>query len=299
MNETLARQTGPDASPEDLKAQLEISVRSIGIPPRPAVLAKIDAEIGRAEPDYRRINDIIGADVGLAAAVIKVANSPFFGMDRRVRNVHDALLVLGLKLTVQTIAGIALQRVFPRIPGLEHFWDSSARVARVSRWLARHLRKTTSVHIDDAYTFGLFRDCGIPLIMAPFPEYTHVLGQANAERERRFTDVEDDAMAINHATFGAELAEEWGLPAETVLAIRHHHDKAALEGLRAESLPQAARELIAIAQVAEHLTRSPSGRGVSCEWDKLGTASLAVLGLDPADLAELALEAADVVTAEV
>jgi len=295
MNETRAPQASTDSSPDELKKHLEISVRSIGIPPRPAVLVEIDAEMRRSDPDYKRINDIIGADVGLAAAVIKVANSPFFGMGRRVRNVTDALMVLGLKLTVHTIAGIILRRVFPDGPNLEHFWDSSARVAHVSRWLTQQLRKRVAVHPDDAYTCGLFRDCGIPLIMAPFPEYAEVLKRANAECERGFTDIEDEAMAINHATFGAELAEEWGLPAETCLAIRHHHDRSALTGAESDALPRVARELMAITRIAEHLAESPSG--ISCEWDKLGAASLEFLGIDADQLTGFRREAANARTA--
>jgi HD-like signal output (HDOD) protein len=297
MNETRVRQTASDANPDALKDHLEISVRNIGIPPRPAVLVEIDAEMKRSDPDYKRINEIIGADVGLAAAVIKVANSSYFGMGRRVRNVTDALLVLGLRLTVHTIAGIILQRVFPKVPSLDHFWDSSARVAHMSRWLAQQLKKQTSVHPDDAYTCGLFRDCGIPLIMAPFPEYADVLKRANAERERASTDIEDEAMAINHATFGAELAEEWGLPEETCQAIRHHHDRNALAGLGADPLPPGARALIGITQLAEHMTQSPSGPGASFEWEKLGAASLEALGIDPERLAGLERDAASAMTA--
>lgn len=295
MNTTKARENGTAASAQPLREQLEISVRSIGIPPRPAVLAEVDAEMRRDDPDYRRINEIIGADVGLAAAVIKVANSAYFGMGRHVRNVPDALLVLGLRLTVHTIAGIILQRVFPNVPSLEDFWDSSARRARVSRWLAQQLRKRVSVHPDDAYTCGLFQDCGIPLIMGPFPDYAAVLTAANADAERCFTDIEDEAMAINHATFGAELAEEWGLPPEACQAIRHHHDRNAIAG--AGGLPQPARELIGLGHLADHLIESQRGRITSHEWDKLGSAVLGLFALDAEGLDDLRRESADVATA--
>lgn len=299
MNATEASGTNTAAGSEELKKHLEFSVRSIGIPPRPAVLVEIDAEMRRIDPDYQRINGIIGADVGLAAAVIKVANSPFFGMGRRVRNVPDALLVLGLRLTVHTIAGIILQRVFPNVPSLGDFWDSSARKARTSRWLAQQLSKQTSVHPDDAYTGGLFRDCGIPLIMAPLPEYAEVLKTANADRERCFTEIEDEAIAMNHAAFGADLAQEWSLPAETCLAIRHHHDRSALTGAGDVRLPQAVRELIGITQLAEYLVQLNRGCSMSCEWDKLGSPTLAVLDIDPEQMTGLQRESASVVTAEI
>lgn len=90
-------------------------IRNIGIPPRPAILSRIEGEMRKDEPDFRLLAEIIGSDVGLAASVTKVANSSFFGFGRRVRSIPESLLVLGLKMTVHTIAGIALQKTFPRI----------------------------------------------------------------------------------------------------------------------------------------------------------------------------------------
>lgn len=238
----------------------------------------------RGEPDFKRISELISADVSLAAALLKVANSPVFGLGRRVRNIPDALLILGLKMTVETIAGIALQNIFSDVPSLERFWDSSAKVAHISRWLTRQLKASVSVHPDDAFTFGIFRDCGIPVIMRPFPEYVEVLQRANAEQVRPFTEVEDEALTINHAVFGSELAEEWCLPEETMLAIRMHHDHGALALSASHTLPQAARELIAIAQLAEYMVQLKTGKSKTSEWSKMGSATLLLLGLDDAAL---------------
>ncbi len=276
---------------DEIGQRIGVEVRNIGIPPRPAILAEIDHEMARESPDFRHLSDIIGSDVGLAASVIKVANSPFFGMGKRVRSVTEALLVLGLKITVHTIAGAVLERTFPKVPSLDRFWDSAARVAHLSRWIAQRLHWRGNPNPDDAYTFGLFRDCGIPLLMIPFPEYVDVLKHANAERERCFTAIEDEALAINHASVGSELAEDWLLPDEVVFAIQHHHAAAALGA--ASAVPSIAQQLIAVAHLAEHLIQANTGLSQTAEWEKLGAASLAVLGLDDADLEALIANARD------
>lgn len=283
----------------EIEARIGIEIRDIGIPPRPAILSRIDEEIHKDEPDFHNLADVISSDVGLAASVIKVSNSPYFGFNGKVRSIMEALLVLGLKVTVHTIAGIALQRTFPRIPSLERFWDSTARTARVCGWLAGRFKGRTKLRPDDAYTFGLFRDCGIPLLMIPFPEYPTILRQANNETERLFTAIEDERLSINHALIGSEMAEEWRLPAEIHDAIRHHHEVEALTGALAGKLNLKTRELIAIAQIGEYLIQQCTGLNHTQEWGKLGEAAMRQLNVSGAELDALIRESGEVITAEI
>lgn len=277
----------PAASPTtEIEAKVGMEVREIGIPPRPQILDRINREMARDDPDFKRLADIVGSDVALAASVIKVANSPYFGFSKLVRSVSEALLVLGLKTIVTTIAGLELKKTFPHVPSLERFWDSSARIARVCGWLAQALR-VKGLRSEDAYTFGLFRDCGIPVLMIPFPEYPEVLKAANAEALRAFTMVEDERMGINHAGIGAELAGNWLLPEEIHLAIRHHHDPAALDPAAMPSLPPSTSGMIAVAHLAEHLIQHATRLSQTREWPKLGAAAMARLGIADADLEPL------------
>lgn len=286
MSATLSAAT-PPAADAGFESRLHTEIRNIGIPPRPAILDKVDAEMRKDEPDFRHLADIVGSDVGLAASVIKVANSPFFGFGKQARSVAEALLILGLKTVVHTIAGHALKNTFPRVPSLERFWDSAAQTAHVSGWLAQRLRGRVRVRPEEAYTYGLFRDCGIPVLMIPFTEYPAILAQANGEAQLPFTVIEDRLLSINHAIVGAELAEDWRLPEEIQSAIRHHHDATALAAPLTEPRPQAMQQLIAIAQVAEHLIQENTGLNRTREWGKLGPACLALLDIDDGELAAL------------
>ena len=118
--------------PPSVDALLESSLKDIGIPPRPTILDRISREMLQDEPDYKRLANIIGADVSLSASLIKTANSPFFGYRNRVRSVNEALMMLGLDVASRAIAGIILRKVFPNSLHLERFWDASARIARLS-----------------------------------------------------------------------------------------------------------------------------------------------------------------------
>ncbi|HLP98965.1 MAG TPA: HDOD domain-containing protein [Sideroxyarcus sp.] len=287
-------QPAPNASPVD--NLFERAVIDLGIPPCPAILNRFMAEANKDEPDYHRLAGIIGTDVSLSAGLIKTANSPFFGMRQRVRSVNEALVILGLNISSRAVAGIILRKSFPTVPNLERFWDASARIARLSGWLTQHLDIRNQL-AEDAYTFGLFRDCGIPVLLKRFPNYESILAQANQEKEHSFTQVEENNLPTNHAMVGCILAQSWWLPEEICLAIRHHHDRHKLEPANS-GLPMLSRRLIATSQLAEHIVQRQLGLSHTNEWEKLGNACLHLLEVNGNQLAALYEAAAPIAAAD-
>lgn len=282
--------------PSPVDALLERSFKDIGIPPRPVILDRISREMHKDEPDFKRLATIIGADVSIAASLIKTANSPFFGYRNRVRSVNEALMMLGLDVASRAIAGIILRKVFPNSLHLERFWDASARIARLSGWLARQIGNN-KLRADDAYTFGLFRDCGIPVLLMRFPGYQQTLVQANAEQSLSFTAVEEVELPTNHAMVGCLLAQSWWLPEETCLAIRHHHDLTVIE-TPSITPPLTSRYRIAMAQFAEHLVQRHTRLSHTHEWPKLGAACLNLLDIAEDDIEDIFVESVPIMEAE-
>jgi HD-like signal output (HDOD) protein len=271
-------------------------VRDLGIPPCPVILDRFMTEAGKDEPDYKRLAIIIGTDVSISAGLIKTANSPFFGLRQRVRSANEALMILGMKNSSRAIAGIILRKSFPNVPNLERFWDASARIARLSGWLSQRL-DIRDLRAEDAYTFGLFRDCGIPVLLGRFHNYEALLIQANQDAENNFTDVEEVEIPTNHVMVGCILAQSWWLPEEICLAIRNHHDLVALESA-SSLLPILSRKLIATAQLAEYFLQQQSGLSYTQEWLKLGTACLQLLDLSKSQLEGLYIEAESILAVE-
>ncbi|GAA5184228.1 HDOD domain-containing protein [Niveibacterium umoris] len=266
------------------------AIRDIGIPPRPRILDSISAEMLKENPDFNRLATLISSDVSLAAGLMKTANSPYFGFRFRARTVSQALMMLGLDVSSRAVAGLILRKVFISVPALERFWDASARIAMVSGWLTQQLGNRNGVRAEEAYTFGLFRDCGIPVLMRKFADYTTTLKLANDAVEARFTDVEETRHPTNHAIVGCLLAQSWWMPEETCLAIRYHHDSVALT-LNIGGLPPASQRLIAIVQLAEFLFQTSTGLSPTREWGKLGEACLRLLDVNEEGLAGLVEDA--------
>jgi len=282
----------PSIHPPTIDPELERTLLGIEIPPCPEILIRIMTEMHKEEPDYHRLSNIISADVALAAGLIKTTNSPFFARSQRARSVHDALTVLGLRVASHTIAGIILRNLFPNTQSMERFWDASARTARLSAWLA-HKLDIPGFNADDAFTFGLFHDCGIPVLMVRFPNYKEVLGLANRDTQNEFTAAEEAMVKTNHAIVGSALAQSWWLPEDMCLAIRHHHDLTALAP--DSTLPKLHRQFIATVQFAEHFTQHQLGLDFTQEWPKFSAACLETLQIDEEDLEFLYAEAKQIV----
>ena len=171
--------------------EAESLLKGINIPPRPTVVTGIAAERLKREPDINRISSLIATDVALSAAMLKVVNSPLYGLSRKLSSVRQAVSVLGLDNTTQLVTGLALRKTLPAGQSLDRFWDSTAEVAMISASLASRM---PGIARDDAYSHGLFRDCGIPILMQKFPDYRETLHVANTTTDRKFTDVEWEKM---------------------------------------------------------------------------------------------------------
>lgn len=259
-------------------------LQGIDFPPCPAVLLAVDRELKKETPDQREIASHISRDVALSGHLMQIANSPAFSNGRPLNSITQALHVLGTQQVFNLLVTQLLKAALagaPDVP-MDRFWDSSAQCARVSAELARRLR---CVRPDIAYTFGLFHDCGIPLIMKRFPQARQALAEANASDDMGFTEVEERHLGTNHAVVGYFLARRWNLPDYVAAGILHHHDYRMLA--RSGGLSDQVRGLIGIAVLAEHIIRLQANGDGEQEWQKAVPAACDALGLSLAEIDDL------------
>ena len=244
-------------------------VKNLTIPPRPQIVSVLFEEMSRDEPDLRRVAKCIAADVGLAGAMLKVVNSPAFGLARKATSVAQAIDLLGMRNVSGIATGLVIRHSIGNssaAAGLDRFWDSAEKTAVISAHLARALR---DVPADEAYTFGLFHDCGIPLLMRQFPAYRETLARANRSAERSFTQIEEEDVGTHHAAVGYFLARSWQLPDSLSMAILRHHD---IEVFHDAAVPGAVRSFIGIVHLAEHVQHLLMRSTVDVEWAKFDDA---------------------------
>ncbi|MCG2578208.1 HDOD domain-containing protein [Dechloromonas sp. XY25] len=263
-----------NAIPEEKR--MHSMLNGVDIPPCPVVLLELDAELKKDVPDQREVGRLISSDVALSGHVMLVANSPAFSTGHKLPTVMQAINVLGMRSVFNMVVGHLLKAALSDGQDLtmERFWESSALTARVSAELAKRLR---CVRPDVAYTFGLFHDCGIPLLMKRFPQTKEVLAKANASEERIFTEIEEEGLGTNHAVVGYFLVKRWHLPDFIAEGVLYHHDYGVFG--KPGSVADVSCALIAINVLAEHVTRlHNAGRGEE-EWTKAAESVCAYFNL--------------------
>jgi HD-like signal output (HDOD) protein len=273
------------------EAEMEKTLKGISIPPRPQVLVKLGKEMSKDDPDPQVIVRLISADVGLSAAVLKTVNSPFFGLASKISSVGNAVSLMGMRTAGQIVTGLVLRNaVAGDNRSLERFWDSAEKVAGIAAYVASTLPRGPR---DDAYSFGLFRDIGIPILMQKFPDYRQTLAAAEVDREHPMTWVEDERHATNHATLGYLIGKGWFLPATLCEAILYHHDPLVFDD--AETISPQALTLVAIAHLAEHFNDEYVRMRTNPEWDRMGARVLNHLGLSDTEYLDLREELATMI----
>jgi HD-like signal output (HDOD) protein len=281
--------TAHDAEGQLIAAALSSLIKDIPIPPRPLVVQHMQEEMAKADPDMRRIAQIIGQDVGLTLAVLKMVNSPLYGLSRRAESVDQAVGLIGLKQLGILVSALALRSLLKGDTStLERFYETSARRAQAMTHMAKF---SGLVDVAMAQTFGLFCDVGIPLLMHRFPDYLQTLEIANEDTERSFTACEQSVHHTDHGLIGALMAKAWGLPGSVTLAIRLHHD---YEVFLDPKVPVEVARMISMNIVAEEAIQRFNPVHSNVEWAKGGDYVGSTLSMDGAEVEEWITQLVDV-----
>lgn len=203
-------------------ARLDEMLKGIRLPPQPEVMIALYRQLARPDADLGAIAGIIERDLGLSASVLRTANSPFFGMRRRVDTIASAVMVLGLRNVVNIVSCESLRRSMcdDHMPEIDRFFDHAQEVAFVCASVAREYRAMAP---DRGYMLGLFHDCGLPMMLRKFPDYAAFLSGIEPNPDRTIIDLENDRYDTNHAVVGYWLCRAWGLPDDIAEIVAQHH----------------------------------------------------------------------------
>ena len=275
-----------ELSPEQIRQVLQ----GISVPPQPQIMVDLQMEQFLPNPDLKAIARLISQDPGLSGALLKIVNSPHFGLSNRIASIQQAVNLLGCNTVINLINAQSIKGELTdeAIVTLNRFWDTAQDVAMTCLTLAKRIGYQSP---DEAYTLGLFHNCGIPLMLKRFPDYMTVLEEAyyNAGSERRVVDTENRLLNTNHAVVGYFTAKSWNLPLYLCEAIANHHN--ALSFFEDNSGRDAQlKTLMAILKMAEHICASHRVLGnqeEDHEWNGIQSLVLDYVGLSEYDFDNL------------
>lgn len=193
--------------------------------------AVMDSPSGSA----RDLVEIIELDAGLAATVLRLANSALYGHPGRVETLSHAVAIIGHKalrdLMLATSAVKTFRDIPPEFVDMDSFWDNSITSGVFAKLLARRLRMADA---ETLFIAGLLLGVGRLVFYARRPaEYREVLRLARADQIDPVV-IERRLFGFSYAELGAALLEAWKLPEKLRVAVRHHLEPAGAPGFERE-----------------------------------------------------------------
>jgi HD-like signal output (HDOD) protein len=190
------------------------------LPTLPAVAQKLLVLL--QDPDYTaaEVCTVIESDQALAARILKLVNSPAYGIARDIKSVDRAVVLLGSDALKNVVMCAGVSAAMEAMGGgveLEGFWRHAAFVGAAARLLAE---RTQLVPPGEAFLAGLVHDIGELALDVVQPErWRRVLDLGARERlanEKRY-------LGMTHQRAGQILLGAWCLPDDLVAVARDHH----------------------------------------------------------------------------
>lgn len=244
-------------------ANLEHVIERVGdLPAVPKVVSEGLLLTENPYVDLPAVAEVIQKDPALSAKVLRISNSPYYGMRQYVGTVKLALVILGVQEVRNIVLGISVfdilrsRRTASLFAG--DFWKHSFLTAGFSKKLGEHLR--LALHGEDFIT-GLLHDIGKLVLMRQFAtDYTKMYAQAGGGG-RKLCDIETEVFGFTHADAAAALATRWNFPQTLTDGLLLHHPKADIALTRAKDPLLAA--VVRIANLTAH--EDPSHFEPSCQ----------------------------------
>lgn len=190
----------------------------------PAAVVKILELAGKEEVSIDKLSEIISTDAALTGRLLKIANSPFYGLSNRITSVQQATMVLGIT-TVKCLAlsaAIFDPTIISSNSGIDikAFYGNIISVATTCRKLAAQCGYAAQ---EEAFTSGLLHDIGTLYFIHHYPEqYREVLKQAAISGN--LIDEETKVFGIAHPDVGRLIGEKWCLPQSIISSISNHYN---------------------------------------------------------------------------
>jgi HD-like signal output (HDOD) protein len=270
--------------PEMTLALAKDFLDDLKIPPQPEILLAVQNELAKETPDLGIISDKIIQDGGLFSSVLKLINSPYFGMRCEIKTVQHAVSLIGLDNLTTNISCIKFREQMSGsnyIP-MPTYWEIAIMTAKLCSYLSKEFSISSPTQ---AYAFGLFKDAGIPILAKKYSNYKDVLTQQNATELRCYTDLEDENFNTNHAIVSYMVSKKWGMDKSFREACLYHHD---IDYIIADDFKydQEARKLILLSKVAEYVTNLKREQN-DYEWPRIKEFAFYYLGLSETEFTKL------------
>ncbi len=213
----------------DMKGETKSIERfSTNIPPFPKAAQKVISMFRDPRIQIGKVAEVVALDQGFAARVLRMANSAYFGLPRRVHSITEALVLLGWANVRMVLISASVGNILCRglkAYGLEEgaLWEHSVGSAYAAQILSS---QHTVATYDMAFTCGLLHDIGKAAIDLTLTKQESQRLH-DLLRTKDTIAAEKEVTGFSHSEVGAYLTTRWNLPEEIRTGIEFHHDPTA------------------------------------------------------------------------
>ncbi|MHB8578624.1 MAG: HDOD domain-containing protein [Ignavibacteriaceae bacterium] len=208
------------------REKTELVLRNIyNLPPIPDAIKQALEMLDRPGLNSNLLSNIISKDQGLVTKILTIANSPLYGLQRKVTTVEFAILVLGYSELRNIISVLSIVEAFKNKTDAfldqKEFWFHSFLTGSASKKLAEDFDFPNS---GEAFIAGFLHDFGFSIIHRFFhADFIEIYKLVN-EKGFEFREAELEILGMTHQQIGNYLAEKWNFPKTLCEAILFHHN---------------------------------------------------------------------------
>jgi len=193
------------------------------LPMLPKVVQDVTELLKDSEVDIKELANKIDHDQSMSARVLRLSNSAYFGCSRSIKNIEDAVAVIGLKNLSTLVTASGVVKVFTEIPGLDlqRFWARNLMVASIARQLGKEMR----LDPETAYIGGLMHSIGQLPIHMVFPVAgAKIEAASSGQNIMERNSMEFSMLGTTHCEVGEMLAKHWNFPEVILRVIRYYSE---------------------------------------------------------------------------
>lgn len=225
------------------------------LPVLPATTVRLVHLLNDRTATIEQILEVIQYDQNLTVQILKLCNSAYFGLIRKIRSLREAVIYLGSKNVMEIVLGIHCngllqqpQNGYGLLAGM--LWRHSTAVALATERLVP-TRRAEDLSTGILFTAGLLHDVGKVILDQVLAESFNQVLDHLARNPMPFDQAERQILGFSHAEVGAMIMQHWQFPAEIAAVARYHHDPAAYDGAEPQT-----RRLIDLVHLADCLVLS-------------------------------------------
>jgi putative nucleotidyltransferase with HDIG domain len=194
------------------------------LPSIPNVIFEVSRLLDDPMTNASDLAALISRDQGMVTKILTVANSPFYGLTKKISTIEFAIVILGFENIKNIIIALSMMGALKgsgKNWDRKKYWYHCLAVASMAKRLAEDLGYSKS---GEAFTAGLLHDLGLAIIQLYLNNESNKIYELVNSKQINFLEAETEILNGTHQEIGNFLAEKWNLPQPLSDSILFHHN---------------------------------------------------------------------------